>query len=76
MWRSLSAKKEQKLLKDGLISKGGRMNIPKKITRNEEITTEYFAFLDQHLANLIVGNAIEMLEINEIAAHLLFLQNT
>lgn len=66
----MSAKKERKLLKDGLISKGGRMNIPKKITRNEEITTEYFAFLDQHLANLIAGNAIEMLEINEIAAHL------
>lgn len=46
------------------------MSMPKKTTRNEEITTEYFAFLDQHLANLIAGKDIEMLEINEIAAKL------
>ena len=44
--------------------------MPKKITRNEEITTEYFAFLDQHLANLIAGKDTEMLEINQIADHL------
>ena len=46
------------------------MSMPKKTTRNEEITTEYFAFLDRHLANLIAGKDIEMLEINEIAAQL------
>lgn len=46
------------------------MSRPKKVTRNEEITTEYFAFLDQHLADLIAGEDIEMLEINEIAAQL------
>ncbi|WP_410429542.1 helix-turn-helix domain-containing protein [Pedobacter lusitanus] len=44
--------------------------MPKKITRNEEITIAYFAFLDQHLANLIAGKETEMLEINQIADRL------
>jgi len=46
------------------------MSVPKKTPRNEEITTAYFDFLNQHVANLIAGKDIEMLEINEIAARL------
>ncbi len=39
-------------------------------TRNEEITTQYFAFLDQHLAELVSGKATEMLKLNQIASEL------
>jgi len=46
------------------------MRVPGKITRNEEITTAYFAFLDQHLADLLAEKDIEMLEINQIADRL------
>ena len=38
-----------------------------KISRNDEITRDYLAFLDTHIADLIAGRETEMLHINEIA---------
>jgi len=35
--------------------------------RSEEITVQYFEFLDRHLAELISGVSIEMLELQDIA---------
>lgn len=40
------------------------------ITRNEEITRDYLAFLDQHLDDLLSGRETEMLHINGIARRL------
>lgn len=42
----------------------------KSLSRNDEITRDYFAFLDEHIADLIVGRETEMLHINEIAKRL------
>lgn len=38
--------------------------------RNEEITQAYFALLDQHIADLISGKEIEMMEISQLADRL------
>jgi len=38
-----------------------------RLTRNEEITSQYFAVLDQHLAELVSGKTSKMLELNQIA---------
>lgn len=54
------------------------MSIPKDIqtviqapgNRNEEITRDYLAFLDQHIGELLEGRETEMLHINEIAQKL------
>lgn len=35
--------------------------------RGEEITTEYFAFLDQHIEDVVNGQANDFLELNQIA---------
>lgn len=37
------------------------------IKRGEEITTEYFAFLDQHIDDVVNGQAMDFLELNQIA---------
>lgn len=42
----------------------------KSISRNDEITRDYLAFLDVHIADLIAGRETEMLHINEIAQRL------
>lgn len=38
-----------------------------KIKRSEEITTEYFAFLDQHIEDVVNGQTNDFLELNQIA---------
>ncbi len=44
------------------------MNLPKKIfARQHEITAEFLTEIDKHLADIITGNAVEMLEIKDIA---------
>lgn len=35
--------------------------------RGEEITTEYFAFLDQHIEDVVNGKENDFLELNQIA---------
>ncbi len=35
--------------------------------RSEEITTNYFAFLDQHIEDVVNGQANDFLELNQIA---------
>lgn len=47
----------------------------KTVTRSEEITKEYFAFLDKHLEDIITGKVIEMMELNQIAS-VLFVSHT
>jgi AraC-like DNA-binding protein len=42
----------------------------KQLSRNDEITRDYLAFLDQHIADLLAGRETEMLHINEIAQRL------
>jgi AraC-like DNA-binding protein len=42
----------------------------KLLTRNDEITRDYLAFLDVHIADLVAGRETEMLHINEIAQRL------
>ena len=42
----------------------------KLLTRNDEITRDYLAFLDKHIADLLAGRETEMLHINEIAKQL------
>ncbi|MCE7040161.1 AraC family transcriptional regulator [Dyadobacter sp. CY312] len=37
------------------------------IKRSEEITSTYFAFLDNHLSDIVAGDVTRMLELNEIA---------
>lgn len=39
-------------------------------SRNDEITRDYLAFLDIHIADLLSGRETEMLHINEIAQRL------
>ncbi|WP_333864528.1 helix-turn-helix domain-containing protein [Sphingobacterium sp.] len=41
--------------------------LPPNKKRSEEITIQYFEFLDRHLAELISGVSIEMLELQDIA---------
>ncbi|MDR3007670.1 DNA-binding transcriptional regulator AraC [compost metagenome] len=41
--------------------------LPPNRKRSEEITIQYFEFLDRHLAELISGVSIEMLELQDIA---------
>jgi AraC family transcriptional regulator of adaptative response / methylphosphotriester-DNA alkyltransferase methyltransferase len=41
-----------------------------KPSRNNEITRDYLAFIDQHLADILAGRETEMLHINEIAQRL------
>ncbi|MBO9691596.1 AraC family transcriptional regulator [Chryseobacterium sp.] len=38
--------------------------------RSEEITFQYFAFLDRHIQNVISGATPEFMELNEIAVEL------
>jgi AraC-like DNA-binding protein len=38
--------------------------------RYAEISNKYFAFLDKHIADLVAGKAIEMLNLNQIAGQL------
>lgn len=51
----------------------------KNIKRSKEILTSYFAFLDQHIDNVVQGRVPEFMELNQIArefsqpVHLLFL---
>lgn len=42
----------------------------KRIKRSEEITSQYFVFLDKHIDDLVAGRVNEMMELNEIAAEL------
>ncbi|MBB4805278.1 AraC-like DNA-binding protein [Chryseobacterium defluvii] len=37
------------------------------LKRSEEITGRYFLLLDQHIQDVISGNALEFMELNEIA---------
>lgn len=37
------------------------------IKRGEEITTKYFAFLDQHIDDVVNGQTNDFLEVNQIA---------
>ena len=39
-----------------------------KANRPETMTTEYMAFIDQHLADILSGATAEMMELKEIAA--------
>jgi AraC family transcriptional regulator, regulatory protein of adaptative response / methylphosphotriester-DNA alkyltransferase methyltransferase len=42
----------------------------KKMKRSEEITRQYFAFLDKHIRDVISGDSPEFMELNEIAGEL------
>lgn len=42
----------------------------KRIKRSEEITSQYFVFLDKHIDDLVEGRVTEMMELNEIASEL------
>jgi AraC-like DNA-binding protein len=42
----------------------------KRIKRSEEITSQYFVFLDKHIDDLVEGRATEMMALNEIASEL------
>ncbi|MDF2380203.1 helix-turn-helix transcriptional regulator [Nostoc ellipsosporum NOK] len=46
------------------------MGKERKITRSEEITVQYFAFLDKHISDLLSGHATKMMELKEIASAL------
>lgn len=43
---------------------------PDSVTRNQEITENYFQFLNQHIADVISGKVDEFMEINQIASEL------
>ncbi|SHF37814.1 helix-turn-helix domain-containing protein [Pedobacter caeni] len=45
-------------------------DLKKTSGRVEELTAEYFAFLDQHLADLVSGKSTEMMELSEISKEL------
>lgn len=38
-----------------------------KLKRSEKITTDYLAFLDQHIEDVVEGNVSDFLELNQIA---------
>lgn len=38
--------------------------------RSEEITSQYFSFLEKHIHDVIYGNVPEFMEVNEIAGEL------
>jgi len=40
------------------------------VRRSEEITNQYFQFLDRHIADVASGNVSDFMEINQIAAEL------
>ncbi|MCT3761644.1 helix-turn-helix domain-containing protein [Elizabethkingia anophelis] len=42
----------------------------KNIKRSKEILTSYFAFLDQHIDNVVQGRVPEFMELNQIAREL------
>jgi hypothetical protein len=44
--------------------------------RSEEITRQYFAFLEKHIQDVIAGTVPEFMEVNEIAGNLPFPINT
>lgn len=46
------------------------MQVKSTLTRGEEITRDYLAFLDKHIADILSGRETEMLHINEIARQL------
>lgn len=43
---------------------------PDSFSRNQEITENYFQFLNQHIADVISGKVDEFMEINQIASEL------
>lgn len=43
---------------------------PDSVSRNQEITENYFQFLNQHIADVISGKVDEFMEINQIASEL------
>ncbi|GAB0156587.1 hypothetical protein CHRYSEOSP005_18530 [Chryseobacterium sp. Alg-005] len=45
-------------------------NDEKLFKRSKEIASSYFSFLDQHIMDVIKGDASEFLELNEIAGKL------
>ncbi|CDN75774.1 helix-turn-helix domain-containing protein [Elizabethkingia anophelis] len=45
-------------------------NQDKNIKRSKEILTSYFAFLDQHIDNVVQGRVPEFMELNQIAREL------
>ncbi|WP_454060624.1 helix-turn-helix domain-containing protein [Elizabethkingia ursingii] len=42
----------------------------KNIKRSKEILTSYFAFLDQHIGDVVQGKVSEFMELNQIAREL------
>lgn len=42
----------------------------KSLKRSEEITKDYFAFLDNHLSDIVEGRVTKMMELNQIASAL------
>ena len=42
----------------------------KSLKRSEEITKDYFAFLDNHLNDIVEGRVTKMMELNQIASAL------
>lgn len=42
----------------------------RSIKRSEEITREYFVFLDKHISDVISGSANDFMELNQIASEL------
>lgn len=40
------------------------------LTRSEEITKNYFRFLDKHITDVVSGNVSDFMEINQIASKL------
>jgi AraC family transcriptional regulator of adaptative response / methylphosphotriester-DNA alkyltransferase methyltransferase len=47
----------------------------KPMQRSQEITNGYFAFLDQHIGDIVEGRVTKMMELNQIASAL-FLSHT
>ncbi len=45
-------------------------NQDKNIKRSKEILTSYFAFLDQHIDDVVQGRVSEFMELNQIAREL------
>lgn len=40
------------------------------LKRSKEITEKYFLFLDKHIADVLLGNGTDFMEINQIASEL------
>ncbi|UUV20495.1 helix-turn-helix domain-containing protein [Paenimyroides aestuarii] len=46
------------------------MTKSKQLSRSDEISVDYFHFLDHHINEVVTGKALSFLELNEIASEL------